>query len=75
MSLLKFKCENCGSMISKIRGFRNFNFKKHKFYICKNCGYEYKIRKSFSFVFLLILEIFFMITQGIGIVLSNIFSI
>jgi hypothetical protein len=45
MSLLKFKCHECGHDIKKIRAAKDiiFDFSKKRPLVCKHCGCKYKI--------------------------------
>ena len=63
MSLLIFKCSNCGQHVTKITSFKDiFTIKTGKKVICKNCGSEYSVGKFISkigeFYMLLITTIF-----------------
>jgi hypothetical protein len=52
MSLLKFRCDDCGNNIDKTNGIKYifFGIKKDRIIICKHCGCKYKIPTKTCFL-------------------------
>jgi len=59
MSLLKFKCQECGESVLRRCVKDIFNVKKIRIIICKKCGCEYEIQNKYHWVVTFLLNVVF----------------
>jgi DNA-directed RNA polymerase subunit RPC12/RpoP len=60
MSLLKFRCEECGKILSKTRGINDIlNVKENRAIACQNCGCKYEIQSKLPWIVNFLLNVIF----------------